>query len=212
MEFKTIRKSVQGELVEKKSKFIANIEQVVSIEQAEEFYRKIKEQHKEAKHHCFAYRVYTKEGIIERCSDDKEPSGTAGGPMLQILNKNALCNIMVVVTRYFGGILLGTGGLIRAYTGATWNALETAEICEQTEGILLKVIVEYAKLESFKYYCYQHRIKIMEIQYQEKALVQIQVEKENIGCILETNMENMPKLLGVEIIGDKIMEKISKEE
>ena len=104
--FKTINKNVSAEIVEKKSKFIANVFYVETVEEAEEKVKEIKKKYFDARHNCFAYSVFTKDGIVNRFSDDGEPSGTAGGPMLNILNGKELTNLVVVVTRYFGGILL----------------------------------------------------------------------------------------------------------
>ena len=122
--FQTIEENVTAELVEKKSKFIAHIFYVESKEEAEEIIQSIEKQYHDAKHHCYAYRIFTKEGILEKCSDNGEPSGTAGAPMLNILAKNNLVNVLVIVTRYFGGILLGTGGLVRAYSGVCSLAIQ----------------------------------------------------------------------------------------
>ena len=121
MKFKTINKNTKAEIVEKKSKFIANVFYVESVEEAEEYVKKIKKQEHDAKHNCFAYIITDLEGnTIQKSSDDGEPSGTAGAPMLKILTEKNLSNILVVVTRYFGGILLGTGGLVRAYSRSNY--------------------------------------------------------------------------------------------
>lgn len=124
----TIKDYVEEELIEKKSKFIVDIFYVETIEEVEENIKQIHKKYYDAKHHCFAYRLLQNDTIIEKASDDGEPSKTAGAPMLQVLNKNELVNILVVVTRYFGGILLGTGGLVRAYTQATQNALKKTKL------------------------------------------------------------------------------------
>ena len=109
--FKTIlEKEIQAEIVEKKSRFIANIFYVETVQEAEEKIKQVKKQYFDARHNCFAYSIFQKDGIINRFSDDGEPSGTAGAPMLNILNSKELTNALVIVTRYFGGILLGTGG------------------------------------------------------------------------------------------------------
>lgn len=110
--FKTINKDAVAEIVEKKSKFIASLFYVENVEEAEEKIKEIKKKYFDARHNCFAYRIATESRIVERFSDDGEPSGTAGAPMLTVLAGNNLANVLVVVTRYFGGILLGTGGLI----------------------------------------------------------------------------------------------------
>lgn len=170
--FKTLEtKEIQAEIVEKKSKFIANIFYVESIEEAEERIKETKKKYFDARHNCFAYRVATKEGIVERFSDDGEPSGTAGGPMLTTLNGQNLANIVVIVTRYFGGILLGVGGLIRAYTLALQEALNKVTLKNMDLGVSAKIEISYADLEKLKYYCKQKDIRIIEIQYLENVEV-----------------------------------------
>ena len=156
--FKTINQNASGEIVEKKSKFIANIFYVESVEEAEEKVKEVKKQYFDARHNCYAFSIYTKDGIINRFSDDGEPSGTAGAPMLNILNSKNLTNVLVVVTRYFGGILLGTGGLVRCYTGATQEALNSIEEVEKDIGLETKIEVSYSDFEKFKYYLKQNDV------------------------------------------------------
>lgn len=118
--FKTIKEeNVQAEIVEKKSKFIANVFYVETSRDAEEIIKNINKKYYDARHNCYAYSVKNPNESIKRFSDDGEPSGTAGAPMLNIIEKNNISNILIIVTRYFGGILLGTGGLVRAYSEAT---------------------------------------------------------------------------------------------
>ena len=126
--YKTIKENVSAELVEKKSKFIANLFYIESREEAEDIIKMQKKKYYDARHNCYAFRVLGEDGIIEKSSDDGEPSGTAGAPMLNILSKMEITNVLVIVTRYFGGILLGTGGLVKAYSNSTKLALEKAEI------------------------------------------------------------------------------------
>lgn len=163
--FKTIIEHTTSEIVEKKSKFIANIYHIENEEQANTKIKEIKKKYFDARHNCIAYRVIEDGKIIERFSDDGEPSGTAGAPMLNILQKNDLCNILVVVTRYFGGILLGTGGLVRAYSEATMQGIEKAEKINVYQGIEYKVVVEYSELENLKYYCRKNNMNIVNIEY-----------------------------------------------
>ena len=125
--FKTIINNAEAEIVEKRSKFIANIYYVKSLEEVEEKLKDIKKKYFDSRHNCYAYRIEDEDTIIERASDDGEPSGTAGAPILNILNKMELMNVLVIVTRYFGGILLGTGGLVKAYSQATKMAIENAK-------------------------------------------------------------------------------------
>ena len=125
-EFITIENNVTSEFTEKKSKFIGNLFYIESSSEAEEIIKKTKKKYFDAKHNCIAYRTIENGQIVERFSDDGEPSGTAGAPMLNILQKNNLVNVLIVVTRYFGGILLGTGGLVRAYQNSLMLAIENS--------------------------------------------------------------------------------------
>lgn len=143
--FITIKENVIAEITEKKSKFIANLIKVENKQDAEEKINKIKKTYHDARHNCVAYRIIEENKIIEKSSDDGEPSGTAGGPMLNILQKNNLCNILVIVTRYFGGILLGTGGLVRAYSETTQKAIENAQKIEMILGTEMEAKVEYSE-------------------------------------------------------------------
>lgn len=184
-EFITILKDESAEIVEKKSKFIADVFHVENIEEAEEKIKAIKKKYYDAKHNCVAYRVANNGQIIEKSSDDGEPSGTAGGPMLNILQKNNLCNIVVVVTRYFGGILLGTGGLVRAYSDATQKAIEKCIKVYKVVGIEIQVKIDYANLDVFKYYCKNNEINITKIDYAEDIILKIEMEKNRKNIFLK---------------------------
>ncbi|MBP3256198.1 MAG: YigZ family protein [Clostridia bacterium] len=173
---KTIKENVSAEIVEKKSKFIANLFYVQNEEEAEEIIKKIKKKYYDARHNCYAYNIMTKDGIIAKSSDDGEPSGTAGAPMLNIIQKNDLINVLVIVTRYFGGILLGTGGLVRAYSEALTNAIEKAKFVSEELGYEVQVIIEYGEQEKLEYYCRQNKLNIVDVQYTDK-----------INCIIEMN-------------------------
>ena len=180
--YKTIKENVSAEIVEKKSKFIANVFYVESKEEAEEIIKAQKKKYHDARHNCYAYRIL-EENIIERASDDGEPSGTAGGPMLNILAKQEIVNVLVIVTRYFGGILLGTGGLVKAYSEATKKALENAEFTKIEEGFLYNVEIKYSDLEKFKYFIKNNDIKIKNEEYFENVYLKIFVPKNKIQCI-----------------------------
>ena len=147
--FLTINENIESEITVKKSKFICNLIKIEKQEEAEEQIKKIKKKYHDARHNCVAYRVQENDTIVEKASDDGEPSGTAGGPMLTILQKNNLCNVLVVVTRYFGGILLGTGGLVRAYSDSMQNVLELTEKVEKCIGLEFEAELEYNNLETF---------------------------------------------------------------
>ena len=181
-EFNTIAENSENtaEVIEKKSKFIANIFYINSVAEAEELIKKVKKKYYDAKHNCIAYRVIEETKIIERSSDDGEPSGTAGAPMLSILQKNSLLNILVVVTRYFGGILLGTGGLVSCYSEATLKALGNAQKVIKCMGEEAEVELDYPNLEIFKYYCKNAQINITDTQYSDKIICKIEVENSKI--------------------------------
>ena len=184
-EFATILKDEIAEIVEKKSKFIANIYYVETIEQVEEKIKEIRKKYHDAKHHCIAYRIISNNQIIEKSSDDGEPSGTAGAPMLNILQRSNLCNVLVVVTRYFGGILLGTGGLVRAYSDVTQKVIEKSKIIYKIPGVEVEVKLEYSNLDNFKYYCRNNNIKITNIEYLENLNLKIEMEKNRKNIFLE---------------------------
>lgn len=199
---KTIKENVTAEIVEKKSKFIADIIYVQNIEEAEEQINRIKKKYFDAKHHCFAYSIMTNEGIVNRLSDDGEPSGTAGAPMLNIINKNELINVLVVVTRYFGGILLGTGGLVRAYSESTIKAINSAEFVIEERGYEVELEINYNDFEKLSYYCKKNNINTINTEYGEKII-----------CILEINNGEKEKLLNnIEELNFKIEKyKVIKE-
>ena len=175
-DFVTIKENVQAELIEKKSKFIANLFYVESVKEAEEIITKIKKKYFDARHNCIAYRII-EENLVEKSSDDGEPSGTAGAPMLSILQKNNLVNVLVIITRYFGGILLGTGGLVRAYSNCLLQVIEKSERIEKCYGHELDVILDYNEFENFKYYCKNNKINIVETQYLENIVCKIEIEE-----------------------------------
>ena len=177
-EFKTIKENVSSEFIEKKSKFIGNLFYVENSEEAEKVINATKKKYFDAKHNCVAYRVVEDEKIIERFSDDGEPSGTAGLPMLNILQKNNLVNVVIIVTRYFGGILLGTGGLVRAYQNSLMLALEKSTKINKILGNVLEVTLEYSEFENFKYYCKNNKINIIETKYQENIVCKIELEED----------------------------------
>lgn len=197
-EFVTIKEHVEIEIVEKKSKFIANMFYIEDVQEAEEIIKKTKKKYFDARHNCIAYRVIEKERLIERSSDDGEPSGTAGAPMLNILQKNNLVNVLIIVTRYFGGILLGTGGLVRSYSSSLQKAIEESAKEKKCLGVEMQVEVEYQNFESFKYYCKINNIEVVEIQYLEKIICKIELEETTKLKIIkdyETQKININKIV-----------------
>lgn len=203
-EFKTIEKEVESELIEKKSKFIASIFKVNSVKEADEKLLEVKKRYYDAKHNCYTYRVIENDRIIEKSSDDGEPSGTAGAPMLNILKQNNLCNVLIVVTRYFGGILLGTGGLVRAYSRSTQDVIEKSNIVLKESGYKINIEIEYKELEKLKYFCKKNEIKITNIQYLENAIVTIELRKDKEQLIRKSDNLNF-EYLKYNIIEEKFI-------
>lgn len=206
--FKTINQNISAEIVEKKSKFIANVFYVETVEEAEEKVKEIKKKYFDARHNCYAFSVFTKEGIVNRFSDDGEPSGTAGSPMLNILNSKGLTNLVVIVTRYFGGILLGTGGLVRAYTGALQEALGQIKEIYKDLGLEAKLQTTYQDLEKLKYYLKQNEVEIINLVYNENVEVFVDITKEKYDKMLRAieNYDLNFNLLGYELMKEKYIE------
>ncbi len=142
MPYKTIYAEASDSFVEQKSEFIGYIAPVKTEEEAVAFINKVEAQNRKARHNCYAYVL--KEGNISRFSDNGEPGGTAGPPILDVIVKNGLCDVCIVVTRYFGGILLGKGGLTRAYSTGASMAVSAAKIASFQEAYSLKLKLDYS--------------------------------------------------------------------
>ena len=149
-QYRMLSKGAQAELVEKKSRFIATIRPVSSEEEAVAFIEEMKKKYYDARHNCSAFVIGSK-GELTRSSDDGEPSGTAGRPMLEVLTGSGIRKIAAVVTSYFGGVLLGTGGLVRAYSGAVKMALEQCETITRRYGVQMLIKTDYNGVGKIQY-------------------------------------------------------------
>ena len=205
LRYKTVLNEGEAEIVEKKSRFIATVRPVKTEEEAKAFIEEMKKKYWNATHNCYAFRV-GENSEIQRFSDDGEPSGTAGAPMLSILQKNNLCNIIVIVTRYFGGILLGTGGLVRAYSDAAMKVIQNATLVNETCGYEAEIELEYAQLELFKYYCNKNGINIINIDYQDNIKCIIEVTENEING-LNFDKEKTVKFVEISRISSKNIRK-----
>jgi uncharacterized YigZ family protein len=156
----------EAEIVEKKSRFIATIRPVSTQEEALAFVDEMRKKYYDARHNCWAFIVGTSD-VTVRSSDDGEPSGTAGRPMLEVLTGSGIRNIAVVVTRYFGGVLLGTGGLVRAYQGAVKEALALCKTALQRYGVRLKIKTDYNLVGKIQYILASKNINIEDSVYTE---------------------------------------------
>ena len=173
-EIKVLLEGVSGEYEEKKSRFIATLKAVSSEEEAAEFIASVKKKYWDARHNCSAYIIGSR-GELTRCSDDGEPSGTAGRPMLEVLSGKGVTDICAVVTRYFGGTLLGTGGLVRAYSAAVKDALEKSELGIVSEGLLLEVILDYNDVSSVRYLLEKRGIDLSDADYAADVTFRLRV-------------------------------------
>lgn len=158
-EFLLLTQGAEAEYVEKKSRFIATVKPAASEEEAVAFIDEMKKKYYDARHNCSAF-IIGSHAQITRSSDDGEPSGTAGRPMLEVLLGSGIRNVVAVVTRYFGGTLLGTGGLVRAYSGVLKEALEKCETARQQYGVRFKISADYGTIGKIQYLLANNRIDI----------------------------------------------------
>ncbi|HHV11240.1 MAG TPA: YigZ family protein [Clostridiales bacterium] len=172
--FNTVFEGGTAEIVMKKSRFIATVQPVHTEEEAIDFIDGLKKKYWDASHNCSAYIIGTENPIL-RCSDDGEPSKTAGRPMLDVLLARGLTDLVVVVTRYFGGTLLGTGGLVKAYQSATVEGLNQSRVITKQLGIKLQVTTDYNTLGKLQYLAAQEQITILSADYTELVLLHLLV-------------------------------------
>lgn len=187
--YKTILKNEEIETVVNKSRFIGHCTRVLNEEEAIGFIQEIKNRHRDATHNVFAY-VIGLDNEIQRYSDDGEPNGTAGIPIINYLKNMELTNIAVVVTRYFGGIKLGTGGLARAYAGASRDAVEKGKIVEAKQFIRIKLLFDYSLIGKIENTLSQKKTLIAEKTFDEKVAFVILAEKDEATELLE-NLVNL---------------------
>lgn len=183
-----VYKGGQGEITEKKSRFIATVRPVESEAEAVSFINETKKKYWDARHNCSAF-VIGKRQELTRCSDDGEPAGTAGRPMLDVLLKENIHNAAVVVTRYFGGVLLGTGGLVRAYQQATKAGLSASEIIEKKDGAVLFIRTDYTGIGRLQYLFAQEKITVMDTAYEADVLVKAVIPENDKKRIEKTIIE-----------------------
>ena len=159
MAYKTIYDPAQASFIEQKSEFIGYIAPVKTNEEAVAFIESVKAQHRKARHNCYAYVL--RDGMISRYSDDGEPQGTAGPPILDVIQKSGLTDVCIVVTRYFGGILLGKGGLTRAYSTGASMAVNAAGLMIMCEAYELTLTLDYSLYDKINYVLPDFEIKIL---------------------------------------------------
>lgn len=175
--YRVVYEGGEGEIVEKKSRFIATVRPVETEEEAVAFINEMKKKYWDARHNCSAFVIGSRQEVT-RCSDDGEPAQTAGRPMLDVLLREGITNVAVVVTRYFGGVLLGTGGLVRAYQSATQAGLAASKIIEKRQGKKLIIHTDYNGLGKLQYLFGQQKTAILDTEYAADVVLTILVPVE----------------------------------
>lgn len=174
----------EGELIEKKSRFIATVRPVETEEEALSFIAEMKKKYWNATHNCFAFVIGENQNL-QRCSDDGEPQGTAGRPMLDVLLGEEIHNAAVVVTRYFGGTLLGTGGLVRAYSKSVQEGLKNSVVIEKQQGFLVKMNTDYNGVGKIQYILGKRKIQITASEYAADVTLEALVPEEELKGMKE---------------------------
>lgn len=180
--YKTVLEGGTGEIVEKKSRFIATVRPVKTEDEVMAFLEEMKKKYWDARHNCFVYSVGLNREYT-RCSDDGEPSGTAGRPMLDVILGEDIYNVAVVVTRYFGGVLLGTGGLVRAYSKAVQEGLAGSRIIEKRRGISLKVTTDYTGIGRIQYIAGERSIPVLNSEYTDKVVLELLIPSDEAEAV-----------------------------
>ncbi|MDO4730645.1 MAG: YigZ family protein [Clostridia bacterium] len=201
--YKTILESCCGELTEKKSKFICSICPVKTEQEAIDFINKIKSEHKTARHNTYAYILQQNNRI--RYSDDGEPKSTAGLPMLQVLQKSELTDVAAVVTRYFGGILLGTGGLVRAYSEAVKIALEKSIIAKMFLCKECEIVVDYALYGKLEFILNSYKAVIRNCDYSDEVRISFYIKEEQFGKLVKDLNDTLAANFDLEVISEDFL-------
>ena len=180
--YRVLLEGGQGEYVEKKSRFIATVRKCETEDEAVAFIEEMKKKYWDAKHNCSAFCIGAR-GELTRCSDDGEPSGTAGRPMLEVLTGEGIRNVAVVVTRYFGGVLLGTGGLVRAYTRAVQEGLKNSVIGRMQAGYEVEVVTDYNDIGKLQYLLGSEGMEPISIDYTDRVKLRLYVPRERVEVL-----------------------------
>ena len=196
-EYRTIYRGGEDEIVEKKSRFIATVVPVNTEEEALEFVEKTRKKYWDARHNCYVYSIGMNREFT-RCSDDGEPSGTAGRPMLDVILGEDIYNVAVVVTRYFGGVLLGTGGLVRAYSKAVQEGLAASKVILKQKGIALKITTDYTGLGKIQYIAGERNIPVLDSEYTDKVVMKLLVPVQDVGSVRKAITEGTNGRAGIE--------------
>ena len=199
--YRVVYQAGSGEYEDKKSRFIANVVPVSSEEDAMAFIDSIRKKYYDARHNCTAF-IIGRNRELTRCSDDGEPSGTAGKPILEVLLSEGVTNVAVVVTRYFGGTLLGTGGLVRAYTQATKQGLADAGIATMRYGKELTIGIDYTDVGKVQYILGNRQIEIVQSRYTDNVEFDIRIPAEAVEALTKELTEATAARARIETTGE----------
>ena len=209
-QYKTVYAGGEAEIIEKKSRFIATVRPVKTEEEAIEFIESMKKKYWNATHNCSAY-VLGEHFQIQRCSDDGEPSGTAGKPMLDVLLGEEIHDVVVVVTRYFGGTLLGTGGLVRAYSSSTKEGLLASKVITKYHGQKLVIETDYTGLGKIQYILGQRGLTILDSIYTDKVELEVLLPEDEIQPVMSAITEGTNGQAVMELMEECYFAKIDGE-
>lgn len=185
---KEIIKEIEYLYVEKKSEFIVNLKKINSKEEANKIIKEISEKYQDANHNVYAYRVIENGLENIKYSDDGEPLNTAGKPVFEIINKLDIVNVLIIVSRYFGGIKLGAGGLIRAYAKSAKLAIDEVGLKDYINKKNILIEVEYTNSPSIEYFLISNNVEILEKSYTDKVYFKISIEEEKLNILKDKNI------------------------
>lgn len=187
-DFIVVKEGAEGIYEEKKSRFIAKVYKTDNESEAGSYIEEARKKYWDARHNCYAY-VIGNNNEITRCSDDGEPSGTAGKPILEVITRMGVHNCLIIVTRYFGGTLLGTGGLVRAYTDASVAALNNSRLATQVQGVRHVITTDYNGAGKIQYGMASLNAIIDDTEYTDKVTMKVVIEKEREKLLIDTVTE-----------------------
>ena len=208
--YRVVYEGGEGEIVEKKSRFIATVRPVETEEEAVAFINEMKKKYWDARHNCSAFVIGSRQEVT-RCSDDGEPAQTAGRPMLDVLLREGITNVAVVVTRYFGGVLLGTGGLVRAYSGAVQAGLAASTVIEKHHGISLQVTTDYTGIGKIQYIAGERSLPILDSEYTDKVVLKLLVPDDQVEEVKKAITEGTNGRAGLEKDAELYFAKVNGE-
>jgi len=210
MGYKTVGNTIESRFTEKKSVFIGLAKRVDSEEEAKEFITEVKSRYKDARHHVYAYTI-EEDMHIQRYSDDGEPHGTGGIPILEVIKKNDLRNVCIVSVRYFGGIMLGAGGLTRAYVKSAVDAIDAAGVVERVPGHQINLNLDYDQFGKIQFFLKESQIGIKNVEYTDKVKASVFLETIQLEKAIQEIMNLTSGKAEIEILKEELFYKREKD-